>query len=126
MRRHLASLLIVVALTALLPSGALAQAPSQAEAQAVWDAFWGRLAAGDFTGARRYVHSAKQRPWMVADAQLQEQAPQMLYCRIRPGPLPDSADDVLFEVHCEHGGETADTLVGFRQDFDGAWRISGM
>jgi hypothetical protein len=126
MRRQLGSLLVAVALAGLLPGAALAQAPSQAEAQAVWDAFWRRMAAGDFAGARRFVHSAKQRPWMVTDAQLQEQAPQMLHCRIRPGPMPDSTDDVIFEVHCEHAGETADTLVGFRQDFDGAWRISGM
>ena len=125
MRRHLVISLLVVALAGSAPGGAFAQAPSPTEAQAIWDAFWARVLAGDLRGAYRYVHSSRlgfplQRP----AEQLQEMARQMQYCRLRPDPLPISGEDVLFEVHCEHAGEKADILVGFRQDSDGAWRLT--
>jgi hypothetical protein len=104
---------------------ALAQAPSSKEAQATWDTFWSHVRAGDLRGAYRYVHPTRvgflsQQP----PEQLQEMARQMQYCRLRPDPLPGGGDDVLFEVHCEHDGQTADMLVGFREDADGAWRLT--
>jgi hypothetical protein len=125
MRRYLSAFLVVLALASSMPGVAFAQAPSPAEAQAIWDAFWGRVLAGDLRGAYRYVHSSRlgfplQRPV----EQLQEMARQMRHCRLRPDPLPASGEDVLFEVHCEHAGEKADILVGFRQDSDGAWRLT--
>jgi hypothetical protein len=125
MLRRLLIPLIVIALAGAAPTVAFAQAPSSAEAQAIWDAFWGRVLAGDLRGAYRYVHSSRlglplQRP---AD-QLKDMARQMQYCRLRPDPLPASGEDVLFEVHCEHEGEKVDILVGFRQDSDGAWRLT--
>ena len=125
MRRYLGALLVVLALAGSAPGVVLAQAPSPAEAQAIWDAFWARIRAGDLRGAYRYVHSSRlgfplQRPV----EQLQEIARQMQSCRLRPEPLPMSGEDVLFEVHCEHAGEKADILVGFRQDSDGAWRLT--
>jgi hypothetical protein len=127
MRRAFVILLLVGALTAP-PAGVVhAQAPSLAEAQAIWDGFWARVLAGDLAGAYRYVHSSRlgfplQRPI----EQLQETARQMQHCRIRPGPMPMGGEDVLFEAHCDHAGETADLLVGFRQEADGAWRLSVM
>ena len=125
MRRHLVTSLLIATLAGSAPSVAFAQAPSLAEVQAVWDAFWGRVAAGDLDGARRYVHTTRQGfPWMVTGTQLQDMARQMQRCRIGPGPLPDSAEDVLFEVRCEHAGQAAATLVGFRQDLDGTWRLT--
>ena len=51
-------------------------------------------------------------------------ARQMQHCRLRPDPLPDSGDDVIFEVRCEHAGEKVDLLVGFRQDANGVWRLT--
>jgi hypothetical protein len=51
-------------------------------------------------------------------------ARQMQYCRLRPHPLPAGGEDVFFEAHCEHAGEKTDILVGFRQDSDGAWRLT--
>jgi hypothetical protein len=123
-RRRLSALIAAMGLW-LAYGTALAQSPSRAEAQAIWDAFWGRLAAGDLDGARRYLHTTRQgAPWMVGGTQLQHMARQMRYCRIASDPLPDSAEDVLFEVRCEHAGQTATTLVGFRQDVDGAWRLT--
>ena len=125
MLRYLGTLLIVVVLAGSLPGVALAQVPSQAEAQAIWDGFWGRVAVGDLDGARRYVHTTRQAfPWTATGTQLQETARQMQHCRIRRGPLPSSGEDVLFEVRCEHAGQTADALVGFRQDLDGSWRLT--
>ena len=118
-------MLIVVALAGSLPGVALAQVPSQAEAQTIWDGFWGRVAVGDLDGARRYVHTTRQGfPWTVAGTQLQDRARQMQLCRIGSDPLPMSGEDVLFEVRCEHAGQTADTFVGFRQDLDGSWRLT--
>lgn len=125
MRRRLVLALLVVSLAGSVPSVALAQAPSSAEAQAIWDAFWTRVLAGDLRGAYRYVHSSRLGfPLQRSVEQLQEMARQMQYCRLRPDPLPPSGEDVLFEVHCEHAGEKADILVGFRQDSDGAWRLT--
>ena len=125
MQRRLVISLLVMGLVWSAHGVALAQAPSPAEAQAIWDGFWARVLAGDLRGAYRYVHSSRlgfplQRPV----EQLQEMARQMRYCRLRPDPLPISGEDVLFEVHCEHAGEKADMLVGFRQDSDGAWRLT--
>ena len=125
MRRHFVTSVLVVTLAGSAPGVAFAQAPSLAEAQAIWDGFWSRVLAGDLRGAYRYVHSSRlglplQRPL----EQLQEMARQMQYCRLRPDPLPMSGEDVLFEAHCEHAGERADMLVGFRQDSDGAWRLT--
>jgi len=125
MRRRLVLPFLVVALAAQAPGAAVAHTPSPTEAQAIWDAFWGRVLAGDLRGAYRYVHSSRvgfplQRP---VD-QLQDMARQMQHCRLRPDPLPISGEDVFFEAHCEHGGEKVDILVGFRQDSDGAWRLT--
>jgi hypothetical protein len=102
-----------------------AQVLSGAEAQAVWDSFWARIVDGDLNGARRFVHTMRQAvPWMVAGTQLQDMARQMQRCRLSADPLPDSGEDVLFEVRCEQAGRTASTLVGFRQDLDGTWRLT--
>jgi hypothetical protein len=125
MKRALMAWLLAMALSWSIPFATLAQAPSSAEAQAIWDAFWARIMAGDLRGAYRYVHPSRlgfplQRP---VD-QLQEMARQMQHCRLRPDPLPGSGEDVLFEVLCEHAGEKATLLVGFRQDSDGAWRLT--
>ena len=125
MQRRLVTSLLVMGLVWSAHGVALAQAPSRAEAQAIWDGFWARVLTGDLRGAYRYVHSSRlgfplQRPV----EQLQEMARQMQHCSLRPDPLPISGEDVLFEVHCEHAGEKADILVGFRQDSDGAWRLT--
>lgn len=117
--------LLMIGLSSSAPLVALAQVPSSTEAQAIWDAFWSRVLAGDLRGAYRYVHSSRlgfplQRPV----EQLQEMARQMQHCRLRPDPLPASGEDVLFEVHCVRAGEKANLLVGFRQDSDGAWRLT--
>jgi hypothetical protein len=121
---RLTALLLAIALAGLAAGDALAQAPSSKEARAIWEAFWTRVRAGDMRGAYRYVHPSRL-PYVLQQPsdQLQEMARQMQYCRLRPDPLP-SVEDVLFEVHCEHDGETADTLVGFREDSDGAWRLT--
>lgn len=125
MRRQLVILLLVAALTGWAAGVAGAQAPTTAEAQAIWDAFWSRVAAGDVNGARRYVHTTRLGfPWMVTGAELRDRARQMQHCRLGPGPLPASGEDVLFEAHCEFAGEKATVLVGFRQDADGAWRLT--
>lgn len=127
MRRSLVISLVVMAVVSSAHGVVFAQAPTGAEAQAIWDAFWARVSAGDLDGARRYVHTTRQGfPWRVTGPQLQEMARQMQRCRIRPDPLPGSGEDVLFEVRCEHAGQTADTLVGFRQDLDGTWRLTVM
>jgi hypothetical protein len=125
MRRDLGALLIIVALAGSTLGVALSQAPSPSEAQAIWDAFWARIVDGDLRGAYRYVHSSRLGfPLQGPMEQLQEMARQMQHCRLRPDPLPLSGEDVLFEVHCERAGEKADLLVGFRQDSDGAWRLT--
>ena len=125
MRRHFVTSVLVVTLAGSAPGVAFAQAPSPAEAQAIWDGFWSRILAGDLRGAYRYVHSSRLGfPLQAPVEQLQEMARQMQYCRLRPDPLPISGEDVLFEAHCEHAGEKADILVGFRQDSDGAWRLT--
>ena len=125
MRRHLVTSVLIVALASATPSVAFAQVPSSAQAQAIWEGFWNRILAGDLPGAYRYVHSSRLgSPLQAPVEQLQEMARQMQYCRLRPDPLPMSGEDVLFEAHCEHAGETADLLVGFRQDSDGAWRLT--
>jgi hypothetical protein len=117
--------LLAVWLIGLAPTIALAQVPSSTEAQAIWDAFWGRILAGDLRGAYRFVHPSRLGlPLQKPVEQLQEMARQMQHCRLRPDPLPGSGEDVLFEVHCEHDGEKASLLVGFRQDTDGAWRLT--
>ena len=123
--RHVTPLLLTIALVGLAAGDSSAQAPPSKEAQAIWDAFWTRVRAGDLRGAYRYVHSSRL-PFVLQQPpdQLQAMARQMQYCRLRPDPLPISTEDVLFEVHCEHDGETADTLVGFREDSDGAWRLT--
>jgi hypothetical protein len=125
MRRSLILLVAVIAIVSSARSMAFAQAPTGAEAQAVWDAFWGRIAAGDISGARRYVHTTRQGlPWTMTGSQLLETARQMQHCRLGSDPLPDSGEDVLFEVRCQHAGQIANTFVGFRQDLDGSWRLT--
>lgn len=123
----LASALIVTMLGVSLGRVAHADAPSLEEAQAIWDAFWARVRVGDLDGAYRYVHTSRRgSPLQRSVAELQEIARQMAYCRLRPGVLPPLDEDVLFEVHCEHAGETADTLAGFQRDLDGTWRLTLM
>ena len=117
--------LLAIALTVFGAAEAPAQVPSSVEAQAIWDAFWGRVLVGDLRAAYGYVHPSRlgfplQRPV----EQLQEMARQMQHCRLRPDPLPASGEDVLFEVRCEHAGEKVDLFVGFRQDSNGAWRLT--
>lgn len=125
MRQSLLVLATFVVVASSARGVVFAQAPSGVEAQAVWDAFWNRIAAGDLDGARRYVHTTRQGfPWMVTGPQLQEMARQMQRCRLGSDPMPGSAEDVLFEVRCEHAGQTATTLVGLRQDLDGTWRLT--
>jgi hypothetical protein len=125
MRRLAAHTLLAMGLVVSVVSMALAQVPAAGEAQAIWNAFWSRVLAGDLRGAYRYVHPTRlgfplQRP---VD-QLQGMAHQMLHCRLASDPLPDSGEDVLFEVLCEHAGEKVQLLVGFRQDATGAWRLT--
>jgi hypothetical protein len=123
--RGLLVISLLVAMAGSAPGSAYAQAPSSGQAQAIWGAFWARVLAGDLRGAYHYVHSSRLGfPLQRSVEQLQEMAQQMQYCRLRPDPLPASGEDVLFEVHCEHAGEKADTLVGFRQDSDGVWRLT--
>lgn len=100
--------------------------PPFSEAQAVWNAFWGRLLEGDVDGARRHVHTLRKHrfPWNQTVAELQDIAQQMSFCRLQPEPLPLDLDEVLYQVRCEHEGEKAEMLVGLRRDVDGVWRIS--
>ena len=117
--------LLAMTLVASGGSGALAQVPSSREAQVIWDAFWSRILAGDLRGAYRYVHPSRLGfPLQRSEDQLREMARQMRHCRVGPDPLPASGEDVLFEVRCEHAGEKLSLLVGFRQDSDGAWRLT--
>ena len=123
--RSLIAFITLLSVLAWTGGLALAQVPTGAEAQAVWDSFWGHIAAGDLNGARRFVHTTRQAvPWMAAGTQLQDMARQMQRCHLGSSPLPDSGEDVLFEVRCEHAGQTASTFVGFRQDLDGSWRLT--
>lgn len=125
MSRHLVTTLLAIALAFAGYHDAGAQAPSSSEAQAIWDSFWARVLIGDLRGAYSYVHPSRMGlPLQRPAEELQQMARQMQHCRLRPDPLPDSGDDVLFEVRCEHAGEKVDLLVGFRQDANGVWRLT--
>jgi hypothetical protein len=125
MKRRAAHSLFAMGLVVSAVSMACAQTPPAGEAQAIWDAFWSRVLAGDLRGAYHYVHPTRLgRPLQRPVDQLQDLARQMLHCRLASDPLPDSGEDVLFEVRCEHAGEKVQLLVGFRQDATGAWRLT--
>jgi len=47
----------------------------------------------------------------------------MRFCRLEPMPLPIRADEVLYQVHCAHGEERAESVVSLRRDVDGVWRF---
>ena len=118
-------------LTAGAPCTAQAQlqptaGPSFQEVTAAWNGFWSAVILGDLAGARKYVHSHRQHmfPGNLTVEELQDMARQMAYCRLDPTPFPLRQDEVIYRVHCQHGGETAETQVGVRRDFDGAWRFS--
>ena len=125
MGRYAVTSLLALALAICGASDVGAQAPSSREAQAIWDAFWSRILDGDLRGAYRYVHPSRLGvPLQQPVEQLKDMARQMQQCRLAPDPLPDSGEDVLFAVHCEHAGEKVSLLVGFRQDSTGAWRLT--
>lgn len=100
--------------------------PPFAEVETAWLSFWNRLRAGDVEGARRYVHTTRQPlfPGGKTPAELKEAAGQMAFCRLEPAPFPLDEEEVLYRVLCQHGEETAETLVGLRRDADGAWRFT--
>ena len=131
----LATRLILGCLLAVLGTAAMPRRPDAqtipgtgppvSVVRATWSALWERLLHGDVDGARRYLHSSQQGPLLdgAAAADLRELARQMQFCRVESDPLPVAPDEVMYPVHCEHEGETAETLVGLRQDRDGSWRL---
>lgn len=99
--------------------------PPLAEVEARWTAFWTHVVDGNLTEARRYIHSSR-RHFLPDDkglAHLQDLAVQMAFCRLDPTPILFAPGEVMYRVHCRHGDETAETLIGLRKDFDGVWRF---
>lgn len=128
-RSALVRLSATLVLLVLLPgTGALAQSLGHVEAQSIWSGFWSRVLAGDIDAARRYVYSTRRHlfPYQQTVTELQDMARQMQYCQIRPEPLPTGGEDLIFELRCEHAGQTAEAMAAFRRDFDGVWRLTGL
>lgn len=99
--------------------------PPFSEVQAAWTALLDRLLRGDVEGARRYVHTSRQHlfPGRKTVAEWQEFARQMQFCRVEPTPFPIAPDEVIYQLRCQRGSETAESMVGLRRDRDGVWRF---
>lgn len=148
-------LLLVIGLAMILSAPGAVEAqllpkigPPIQELEALWNGFWEAIRAGDLKSATKYVYSRRRHvfPRQESLAALQEKARQMAYCRVDPTPLiftmmteeqirriPPTflealgiEEDLIYPVHCQHQGETAESAVGIRRDMDGVWRISAL
>lgn len=102
-------------------------APSLAEAEAVWSAFWSHLSLGDLEGARTFVYSGRRHlyPRQLGPKELrrmQALADQMAFCRLVPTPFIGE-HEAWYLLQCRFRDETALGQVILRRDYDGVWRL---
>ena len=126
----MAVLVMLLSARVVAPQHAPTPGPSLADVEVIWTAFWTHLSLGDIDGAAGYLHSSQRQllDSTIDRRRMEEVADQMASCRLEPSapPIRRRPDEHVFAVHCRHRGETADSYLVMRRDFDGVWRIASL
>ena len=92
-------------------------APSLAQAEAIWQEWVEAVSLGDAAALRRLIHSSRRQ---LPSPDL---AYELGFCKPQQPVLRTGEDEIAYCLVCEGGGERVEKFFYLRGDVDGVWRI---
>jgi len=98
-----------------------ADAPTEAQAQAIWHEWVEGVRLGDSAALRGLIHSSRRQ--LFTGAPSPDLAYELGFCKPQQPVLPTGEDEIAYCLICEGDGERVEKFFYLRRDLDGVWRI---
>ena len=96
-------------------------APSLAQAEAIWQEWVEAVSLGDAAALRRLIHSSRRQ--LFTGPPSPDLAYELGFCKPQQPVLRTGEDEIAYCLVCEGGGERVEELFYLRRGVDGVWRI---